>query len=135
MGEDNTSVIGYANSVDGLHISERLGIPAYFPRENFEAKLVPGGNSGCEDPRITRIGDMIYMLYTAFDGNGPPRVASTSIESKDFLFHRNGIGRGRCSFRRRIWTIRTRSFPEKNKGNIGSCIAWDPTFGSTPFQI
>ena len=87
MGEDNTSVIGYANSVDGLHISERLGVPAYLPRENFEAKLVPGGNSGCEDPRLTRIGDTIYMLYTAFDGQGPPRVALTSIDVKDFLYH------------------------------------------------
>ena len=57
----------------------------YVPRENFELKKVAGGNSGCEDPRLTKIGKTIYMCYTAFDGIGPPRVAVTSISEKDFL--------------------------------------------------
>src|SRR5258708_21429999 len=87
MSEDNTSVIGYASSVDGVHIGKRLPEPIYVPREDFERKKVPGGNSGCEDPRVTKIGDTIYMLYTAFDGNGPPRVAFTSILDKDFRDH------------------------------------------------
>ena len=85
MGGDNTSVMGYAVSRDGLRIDERLGVPVYVPRESFEQKLVPGGNSGCEDPRVTRIGDTIYMCYTAFDGKDPPRVAFTSISVDDFL--------------------------------------------------
>lgn len=85
MGADNTSVMGYAVSRDGLRIDERLGAPIYTPREPFEQKLVPGGNSGCEDPRLTRIGDAIYMCYTAFDGKDPPRVAFTSISVDDFL--------------------------------------------------
>jgi predicted GH43/DUF377 family glycosyl hydrolase len=87
MSEDNTSVIGYASSVDGVHIGKRLPEPIYVPREDFERKNVPGGNSGCEDPRVTKIGDKIYMLYTAFDGKGPPRVAFTSISCKDFGDH------------------------------------------------
>jgi len=85
MGKDNTSVMGYAVSRDGLHIDERLGVPIYVPREPFEQKLVPGGNSGCEDPRITKIGDTIYMCYTGFNGEGPPRVAFTSISVDNFL--------------------------------------------------
>ncbi|MDR3581733.1 MAG: hypothetical protein P4L67_00460 [Candidatus Pacebacteria bacterium] len=88
MGRDNTSVIGYASSRDGVTIDERLPQPAYVPREDFESKKDPGGNSGCEDPRITKIGDTIYMCYTAYDGKEPPRVALTSIAEKDFLVHK-----------------------------------------------
>jgi len=85
MGEDNTSVMGYAVSSDGVHIDERLGVPVYTPREAFEGKGVPGGNSGCEDPRLTKIGDTIYMCYTAYNGKDVPRVAFTSISVDDFL--------------------------------------------------
>lgn len=85
LSEDNTSVIGYAASGDGLHIRERLPMPVYIPRESFEKKVTPSGNSGCEDPRLTKLGGTIYMCYTAFDGKGPPRVALTSIAVKDFL--------------------------------------------------
>lgn len=87
MSNDNTSVIGYASSLDGVDILERLPEPIYVPREDFERKAVPGGNSGCEDPRISKLGDMIYMCYTAYDGNGPPRVAFTGIGIPDFLAH------------------------------------------------
>ena len=85
MSEDNTSTIGYAQSKDGIHIDYRSPNPIYTPREPFEQKLIPGGNSGTEDPRLTQIGDKIYMLYTAFDGKNPPRVALTWIKVKDFL--------------------------------------------------
>ena len=85
MSQDNTSVFGYASSRDGLHIDERLPEPVYAPRMDFESKLVPGGNSGCEDPRLTKIGDTLFMCYTAFDGKNPPRVALTSIPMRDFL--------------------------------------------------
>jgi predicted GH43/DUF377 family glycosyl hydrolase len=85
QGPDNTSVLGYAASYNGLSLSERLPEPAYVPRETFEQKLVPGGNSGCEDPRLTQIGDRLYMCYTAYDGKNPPRVALTSILIDDFL--------------------------------------------------
>jgi predicted GH43/DUF377 family glycosyl hydrolase len=82
---DNTSSIGYANSKDGFSINQRGDLPIYVPRENFELKKISGANSGCEDPRLTKIGKNIYMFYTAFDGIGPPRVAVTSITEKNFL--------------------------------------------------
>ena len=84
MSNENVSVFGYATSKDGFHIDERLSEPIYVPREDFEMKKGKG-NSGCEDPRITQIGDRLYMLYTAFDSLNPPRVALTSISVKDFL--------------------------------------------------
>jgi predicted GH43/DUF377 family glycosyl hydrolase len=85
MSKDNTSVFGYASSTNGTSITERLPNPIYSPRKGFEKKLVPGGNSGCEDPRLTRIGEELYMCYTAFNGKDPPRVALASIKLVDFL--------------------------------------------------
>lgn len=88
MSEDNTSVLGYAASSDGFTFDERLDKPIYVPREDFEKKLVPYGNSGCEDPRLTKLDDDLYMCYTAFDGKNEPRVALTSIRISDFLAKR-----------------------------------------------
>ena len=85
--DDDTSVFGYAESRDGFRISKRLPEPVYVPRADFEQKKNPG-NSGIEDPRITRIDDTYHMFYTAVDAEGPPRVALTSISVKDFLAKR-----------------------------------------------
>ncbi|MDO8504418.1 MAG: hypothetical protein Q7S36_01025 [Candidatus Liptonbacteria bacterium] len=85
MSEDNTSVFGYASSKNGIDIDYRSKEPAYSPREPFEQKLNPGGNSGCEDPRLTLIGRRIYMCYTAYDGKNSPRIALTSILAEDFI--------------------------------------------------
>ena len=85
LSDDNTSSLGYASTKDGINIDEKLLEPIYVPREDFESKKIAGANSGCEDPRLTKIGKIIYMCYTAFDGIGPPRVAVTSIKEKDFL--------------------------------------------------
>ncbi len=88
MSEDNTSVFGYASSRDGIHVDHRSSEPVYVPREKFEQKLQPGGNSGAEDPRLVKIGGRIHLFYTAFDGKNPPRVALSSIAAKDFLDHK-----------------------------------------------
>jgi len=88
QGINWTSVLGYASSKDGLHIDENFDNPIYIPRENSEMKANETGFSGCEDPRISRIGDKLYMLYTAYDGKNPPRVAMTNINVKDFLAHK-----------------------------------------------
>ncbi len=69
--KDTLSYLGMAVSDDGLLIDERVDKPIYPMR-------------GCEDPRITRIDDKLYMLYTAFDGV-LPRLAITSISVSDFL--------------------------------------------------
>jgi len=84
ISEDNVSTFGYAQSSDGYHIDWRSDQPIYFPRENFEKRDNPNVSCGCEDPRLTKIGNKIYMGYTAFDGR-LPRIALTSISVKDFL--------------------------------------------------
>ena len=86
MGDDDTSVLGYASTTDGLHIDERFDKPVYTPREGFEMKHQPGF-SGCEDPRLTRIDDTIYMCYTAYDGINNPRIGLSSIHVNDLVNH------------------------------------------------
>jgi predicted GH43/DUF377 family glycosyl hydrolase len=83
---DNTSTLGLAESDDGFHF-KRYHEPIYVPRKEFEQKKEPGRLSGCEDPRITRLGDEFLMFYTAYDGINPPRVAISSIAVKDFVNH------------------------------------------------
>lgn len=96
IGESDLSVLGYANSHDGVHIDERLADPIYTPTQPFEfsasntvGQISPyasggGGYGGCEDPRITKVGDKYYMTYVAYDGTNPPRVALTKISVSDF---------------------------------------------------
>ncbi len=88
MSFDNTSVFGYASSTDGLHIDQRFEEPVYLPRIEAESKKKPFANSGCEDPRLTPIGDTLYLLYTAYNGVDSPRVALSSISLDDFTNHR-----------------------------------------------
>ncbi len=83
---DNTSTLGLAESDDGFHF-KRFHEPIYVPRKEFEQKREAGRLSGCEDPRITKIGDEFFMFYTAYDGIHPPRVALSSISVKDFINH------------------------------------------------
>src|SRR3990167_6734484 len=82
--EDNISNLGLAISNNGIIIDERIDNPIYPLRTNFEkpsSARIPGG---CEDPRVTRIDNTLYMLYTAYDGL-LPRLAITSISVEDFL--------------------------------------------------
>jgi len=100
IGENDVSVLGYASSIDGLNIYERFDQPVYVPREPFEGVNPAqqyqsetsgiyvsggGGMGGCEDPRLTRIDERVYLTYVAYDGHSPPRVALSSIRADDFL--------------------------------------------------
>ena len=86
VGPENTSVIGYAKSKDGIHFDERLPLPIYIPRAQFELKAGgPTDNSGCEDARAVHIGGRIYITYTAYDSVHAPQVAESSMSEEDFL--------------------------------------------------
>jgi beta-1,2-mannobiose phosphorylase / 1,2-beta-oligomannan phosphorylase len=95
IGWNGESVFGHAASTDGLSMDERADEPVYTDESSLFAGTgsVPQSVSdyqsgisriGCEDPRLTRIDDRIYMTYTAFDGQHPPGVALTSIAVDDF---------------------------------------------------
>ncbi|MFC1977241.1 hypothetical protein ACFLWS_03125 [Chloroflexota bacterium] len=89
VGEDNVSRLGLAASEDGFKFTERLEEPIFEPKGKSEER-------GCEDPRLTLIGDRIYMLYTAYDGV-VAQIAAASIKVNDFLdyrwraWHRHGL--------------------------------------------
>lgn len=117
QSRDNVSTFGYAQSKDGFTISERLPEPIYTPREPFEQKLVPGANSGCEDPRLTVLGNTVYMCYTAFDGKNPPRVALTSLSFKDFKAKRWHWTKPKLISAPDIDDKDAALFPKKIKGN------------------
>lgn len=76
VGEDGISRLGLASSGDGFHFNERLEEPIFEPGGKSEEK-------GCEDPRLTVIGNRIYMLYTAYSGL-VAQIAMASINIKDF---------------------------------------------------
>lgn len=93
IGNDDRSVIGYANSHDGYAIAEKLDHPVYEEDTARSAGItlqIPyssgGGTAGgSEDPRLTIIDDTAYMIYTSFDGWGSLRMTLTSITIEDFL--------------------------------------------------
>lgn len=85
------SRIGYASTEDGFRITERLTKPIYGPKSDIDAY-------GCEDPRMMRIGNRIYISYTAYGKNPKEgknknaiyshsgvQMALTSISVKNFL--------------------------------------------------
>jgi beta-1,2-mannobiose phosphorylase / 1,2-beta-oligomannan phosphorylase len=95
QGHDGISILGYAMTEDGTHITERSADPVFVPSDPFDMRkkgtpkcsfpyVSGGGWGGCEDPRLTRIADRIYMTYVAFNGSCPPGVALTSIATSDF---------------------------------------------------
>lgn len=53
------STIGYAESKDGTHFSQRKLFLS--PQEDWE-------KYGCEDPRVTKLGNKYYIFYTALSG-------------------------------------------------------------------
>ena len=76
MGEDKVSRLGYASSEDGCHIDVRLPDPVFEPSCSLE-------KYGCEDPRLTLIGDRYVMTYTAY--GDVFQIGITSISSQDIL--------------------------------------------------
>lgn len=116
VSETGASTLGYALSRDGLRVDERLAEPAYVPRAPFETGNA-GEASGCEDPRLTRIDDTVYLCYTAYDGK-IPRVAISSIALQDFLSKRwNWSGPSVISSPRKD-DKNAAVFPEKFKGKF-----------------
>ncbi len=62
QGSDHISRLGYAMSQDGFKWL-RLDQPVFEPGADFEVW-------GVEDPRVTQIGDIFYMLYTGYSEHG-----------------------------------------------------------------
>jgi len=98
IGDSDISVLGYARSEDGTFFDKSWRTLAYWSKKRpvLDRSSNPmllyssggGWGGGCEDPRLTKLGDRVYMLYTLFDGWGSLRIALTSIRLDDFINRR-----------------------------------------------
>jgi len=107
VGDDNISRIGLAIT-DGYRVIERLPEPIFSPE-------IPEEIMGCEDPRVIQIGDKIYMLYTAYDGN-IAQIAAASIRVDDFLQGKHDNWQREGLAFKNIWDKDAIILPEKIKG-------------------
>ncbi|MDB5096217.1 MAG: glycosidase [Cyanobacteria bacterium RYN_339] len=72
-------------------VATRLDSLALEPSEPYEL-LSPGPGGGCEDPRVTAIGDELYLCYTGYGGDNAPRIALA--RSRDGIrWERMGLAR------------------------------------------
>lgn len=77
------SWIGYAESTDGFSFTRR--------DTPFISPDMPYDCGGCEDPRITKIGDTFYITYTALDASldealpTRPGIRIALVTTKDFV--------------------------------------------------
>ncbi len=113
QGDDYVSHIGYAASPDGLEWW-RMDRPVLSPGSPLETR-------GVEDPRVTRLNDTFYMVYTAYSSHGTrvSLAASRNLiawdrlgvilpdeDNKDAALFPNKIGGCYCLLHRRppdIW--------------------------------
>lgn len=102
QGDDMVSRFGLAFSDDGYHIAERLPEPVFVPDIDSEYEKM-----GVEDPRITKIDNTYYIVYTAASfyqditgrgeeerqsGETPWRVRLSIAHTSDFkTFTKHGV--------------------------------------------
>lgn len=99
LGRDGISRVGHMLVPDGKTVTERSSYPVYEPRKGagmpdeirkdlpIEKEVFDnpsgGGWGGAEDPRMVRIGNRVFMSYTAFEDWSNMRIAITSISMND----------------------------------------------------
>lgn len=105
------STVGYAKSVDGVHFSDRrqLIVPD-FDWEKY----------GCEDPRITKVGDKYFIFYTALSSFpfGPDGIKIGVAITRDFKkFEKHPV----TTFNSKAMAL----FPDKINGKLTAILTVD----------
>jgi beta-1,2-mannosidase len=78
-GRDLRSRIGLASSRDGFRFM-REPEPVVYPEHDYEAQ-------GCEDPRLSKVGDGYYLTYTGYDGSSAQLCLATSTDLRSWNKH------------------------------------------------
>lgn len=79
-----TSRIGYAESPDGITITERSATPVFYPDNSVVSKTYEW-KGGCEDPRVAVTEDGLYvMTYTSWNNNIARLSIATSRDLKNW---------------------------------------------------
>jgi predicted GH43/DUF377 family glycosyl hydrolase len=103
-----TSRLGYAESGDGLHFTQRAE-PVFWPTEDYEK------DGGVEDPRLVKFADTYYLTYTGYNKKDAQLCLATS---RDLIhWQRKGVilpaYKGNWNVR---WTKSGAIVPEKIDG-------------------
>jgi predicted GH43/DUF377 family glycosyl hydrolase len=80
VSKGNYSTIGYCKLNGPLTVAERSDTPLIFPQAIYELH-------GVEDPRITKIDDLYYLTYTAYDGINALGALATSKDLQTWEKH------------------------------------------------
>jgi predicted GH43/DUF377 family glycosyl hydrolase len=131
IGHDHISRLGLAWTKNGVDIIGRLPFPIFEPTQDYEypsdknKAVRPREKGGCEDPRITLIGDTIYMLYTAYNELCQTAMASIKIDDFKELVSKSIFGdyQKECQIREtwdRRWNRHGLVFPENVERKIFS---------------
>ncbi len=78
----NFSTIGYACFEGPLHLIKRADLPVFYPDREEDIQ-------GVEDPRISKIDNIYYLTYTAYDGHNA--LGSLAISTDLIKFEKMGI--------------------------------------------
>ena len=71
VSKGNYSSIGYCKLNGPLSLEIRFDTPVIFPQFEYESR-------GTEDPRVTKMDDLYYLTYTAYDGQNALAALATS---------------------------------------------------------
>jgi len=80
VSKGNYSSIGYCKLDGPIKLVGRNDTPVLFPQFEYELQ-------GVEDPRITKIDDLYYLTYTAFNGTNALGALATSKDLRVFEKH------------------------------------------------
>ncbi len=75
VSKGNYSSVGYCRLNEPLTVAERSDISVIFPQFDYESQ-------GVEDSRITKIDDLYYLTYAAYDGVNALGAVATSPDLK-----------------------------------------------------
>jgi predicted GH43/DUF377 family glycosyl hydrolase len=73
VSKNNFSTLGYCKLKGPLTVEERSDTPILSPQAEYESH-------GIEDPRITKIDNLYYLTYTAYDGTNALGALATSSD-------------------------------------------------------
>ncbi len=77
VGKGNYSTVGYCKLKSPLIVEERMTEPLLSREFGYESH-------GVEDPRVTKIDDLYYLTYTAYDGVNALGALAVSKDLKHF---------------------------------------------------
>ncbi len=117
VDENSISSIGHAIIKNGK--VKRFSQPVLFPEEDYEIK-------GVEDPRVTKIGNTFYLLYTAFDGENA-RIAY-AVSNNLTKWEKKGVISPNIKVNEAIKMVRERRYRKawkRQKKSYPDSFLWD----------